>query len=170
MTIYQYQYLDRVPNWAATDTSIELAKQRGNSGIRRFVTGVLHAILRKRLTDPKQITDANKRLSVSASLPLWLFKSLVNQYGRKSAEAIGQAVNEPAHVSLRVNQRVATVPKVAAEMKKEGIKTHASQVALNALVVESGDAVHSPLLKSGQVTIQDESAMLPVEAMGGKSR
>ena len=40
MSIYQYRYLDRVPDWAVTNESIELAKQLGNPGTRRFVTGV----------------------------------------------------------------------------------------------------------------------------------
>ena len=50
MSIYQYRYLDRVPDWAVANESIELAKQWGNPGTRKFVTGVLHAILRKGLT------------------------------------------------------------------------------------------------------------------------
>ena len=65
MSIYQYQYLDRVPDWAVTDEAIKIAKLRGNPGIRKFVTGVLHAFLRTGARDFNEIQDPVKRYSIT---------------------------------------------------------------------------------------------------------
>lgn len=165
MTLYEYHYLTRVPNWAATDTSIQLAKTNGNPGIRRFVTGVLHAVLRRGLAPLDQIQDPHERLSVASSLPRWLVDALSDQYGWAGTQEIARAVDQPAHVSLRVNTTKTDLATVKDQLAAAGVETRESQVAENALVVTKGTVVNSELLKSGRVTIQDESAMLAVEAL-----
>ena len=126
--LYQYHYLERVPDWAVTDESIEIAKRRGNPGIRKFVTGVLHAILRKGLPDLRQI-------------------------------------NEPAHQVIRVNTAKTDLPTVKQTLDAAGIEYQEGQVAQNALVITKGEIISSDLFKNGEITIQDESAMLAVESM-----
>lgn len=165
MSIYQYRYLDRVPDWAVTNESIELAKQLGNPGTRRFVTGVLHAVLRQGLRDVNAIEDPIKRRSVEFSLPQWLVDELIKQYGQSTADAIFKAVNEPARVSLRVNEAKTTIPQAIAILKEQGVEVEPSQVAKAGLVVKSGDVVNTDVFMQGLVTIQDESAMLAVESM-----
>lgn len=165
MSIYQYHYLDRVPEWAVTNESIELAKQLGNPGTRRFVTGVLHAILRNGLRDVDQIKSPVKRASVKYSLPEWLVNELTQEYGDDTANRVFAAVNEPARVSLRVNLALTTKQQAMEQLATEGVKTKSSQVAADGLVVESGDAANTKAFADGLVTIQDESAMLAVESM-----
>lgn len=163
--LYQYHYLERVPNWAVTDETIEIAKHRGNPGIRRFTTGVLHAILKKGVTDLNQIKDPIKRLAISASVPEWIVKELVNQYGQATAAKVLSAINEPARLVIRVNTAKTNLATVKAQLTKEGVTYQGSQVAPNALVISGGDVLNSTLFSDGAVTIQDESAMLPVDSM-----
>lgn len=165
MSIYQYHYLDRVPAWAVTNESIEIAKRWGNPGTRRFVTGVLHAVLRQGLADLSAIADPLRRLSIKESIPAWLVKELARQYGMEQTRQILAAVNQPAHVAIRVNTRVASVEAVKAELTREGIKYRDSRVCPAALVVTKGEVISSPLFDQGAITIQDESAMLAVDSM-----
>lgn len=162
---YQYHYLDRVPNWAVTDETIKIAKRRGNPGIRKFVTGVLHSALRKGFPDLSVIKPQTKRLAIEASVPQWLVAKLREENGEQKTEEILHAVNDPAHVSIRVNTKKADLKTVMAQLSAEGIETAESKVAVNALVVTSGSVINSPLFKNGTITIQDESAMLAVESM-----
>jgi 16S rRNA (cytosine967-C5)-methyltransferase len=46
-----------------------------------------------------------------------------------------------------------------------GIEYQEGQVAQNALVITKGEIISSDLFKNGEITIQDESAMLAVESM-----
>lgn len=163
--IYQFHYLKRVPNWAVTDESIKIAKRRGNPGIRKFVTGVLHAILRKGLPDMTAIDDPIQRLSLLNSVPEWLVKELVAEYGQSKTAAILQSINQPAHQVIRVNLAKTTIDAVKQSLNKLGIEYRESKIAQNALVITKGEVVTSDLLKNGEITIQDESAMLAVESM-----
>lgn len=165
MSIYQYHYLDRVPAWAATNESIEIAKRWGNPGTRRFVTGVLHAILRQGLADLSEIADPLQRLAVEESIPAWLVKELARQYGLEQTRQILAAVNQPAHVAVRINTRVASVESVKTELTREGIEYRDSRVCPAALVITKGEAISSPLFAQGAITVQDESAMLAVDSM-----
>lgn len=165
MSIYQYHYLKRVPDWAVTNESIEIAKKRGNQGIRKFVTGVLHAILRKGLADLDQISDLTKRLSLKNSVPEWIVCELVRQYGEQSAAKILMAVNEPAHLVIRVNTALTDLTTVKKQLTADNVEFRESDVAPNALVITSGKVIGSSLFTKGLITIQDESAMLAVDSM-----
>ena len=165
MSIYQYHYLDRVPDWAVTNESIELAKQWGNPRTRKFVTGVLHAILRQGLADLDKITDPIKRLAVQQSVPEWLVKAFVDQYGMPTAQKILTAINQPAHVVIRVNPAVTTLAAVEEALDHQGIEYRPSTIAPDALVITKGEVLSSDLFEQGAITIQDESAMLAVDSM-----
>ncbi|MBD7895026.1 16S rRNA (cytosine(967)-C(5))-methyltransferase RsmB [Limosilactobacillus sp. Sa3CUN2] len=163
--LYQFHYLERVPNWAVTDETIKIAKRRGNPGIRKFVTGVLHSALRNGFPDFFEIKPLPKQLALTASVPQWLVETLINENGEQVTKEILRAINDPAHVSIRINTKKSDLKSVKEQLREEGIETDESRVAANALVVTSGNVVNSPLLKNGTITIQDESAMLAVESM-----
>lgn len=165
MTLYQYQYLARVPDFAATNEAIEIAKRRGNPGIRKFVTGVLHAILRQGVQDIAAIQDPVQRLSIQASLPTWLIEDLLAAYGEATTTAICATINEPAHQSLRVNTAVTTMAAVVAELTAAGLEVTPSPIVPNALILTRGNVATTDAFQAGRITIQDESAMLAVDSM-----
>ncbi|MGO3549153.1 MAG: 16S rRNA (cytosine(967)-C(5))-methyltransferase RsmB, partial [Paucilactobacillus nenjiangensis] len=165
MAIYQYHYLDKVPDWAVTDESIKLAKQRGHEGIRKFVTAILHRILREGLTDFNQIASETTRASIEYSVPEWLITELTNQYGTEKMTDIVQSLNQPASQSLRINTRLTDKEEVSRQLYEADLDFRDSQVAENALVLEHGVIATTEAFKNGEITIQDESAMLAVENM-----
>lgn len=165
MSFYQYQFMDRVPDWAITDEAIKIAKWRGNPGIRKFVTGVLHTFLRQGPADITTISDPIERLSVSGSLPKWLVRKLIDQYGMDRVTTLVQRINEPSKISLRVNTARITVEDAIQQLRDQKIEVQRSQVSEDGLVVKSGNVLSSEAFANGLVTIQDESAMLAVEAL-----
>ena len=82
--LYQQIYLDNIPKRAIFNETIEIAKVKGHAGIRKFVTGILHAFDRQGLPDLKEIKDPLKYLSIKTSTPKWLVETL-------QAEEIGRA-------------------------------------------------------------------------------
>lgn len=165
ISLYQMLYLDRVPNRAIFNEAIEIAKDRGHEGIRRFVTGVLHAVDREGVPDVNAITDPTERLSVTYSMPQWLVLDLQKQVGDQKTTSILETINQPAAQSVRVNAAVSTVADAQAALEAAGYDVQVSEVAGDALRVDGQPANHSELFENGQLTIQDESAMLPVEAL-----
>lgn len=165
MSIYQYQFLDRLPDWAVTDEAIKIAKFRGNEGIRRFVTGVLHAFLRKGPQSFDKITNMVKKLSVTNSVPEWLVNELIDQYGQDQAEKILTSINMPPKLSLRVNTARTSVDSVIKSLASENVDVEQSSVTENGIVVKRGNVFTTQTFKNGLVAVQDESAMLAVESM-----
>ena len=70
MSVYQIYYMDRVPDSAACNEAVRLAKKRGFSGLSGFVNGVLRSVARGKgkLTFPDD--------SVRYSIPDWILSHL----------------------------------------------------------------------------------------------
>ncbi|AQW22013.1 16S rRNA (cytosine(967)-C(5))-methyltransferase [Lentilactobacillus curieae] len=164
--IYQLEYLDRVPKRAIFDETIKIAKKNGHDGIRRMVTGILHSIDRKGLADPKKIKNRSERLSIETSVPVWIVKILTEQLEGPKAESILRSINHPAKQSVRINQASGmSKEEIVSKLESEGFEVFDSEVAANGLVLQKKLAINSELFADGTITIQDESAMLPVESM-----
>lgn len=165
--MYQMQYMDRVPKRAIFDETIKVAKELGHDGIRRMVTGILHAMDRKGLPDPVEIKNPIERISVVSSVPEWLVDMLSQQLDVEKVASIFSTINQAPKQSIRVNTKVTDVATLKAELEDDGYDVHSSQVASEALIVESGSETLTNTLAfvDGKFTIQDESAMLPVESM-----
>ena len=164
LAIYQMQYLDKVPDHAIFNETIEIAKVKGHAGTRKFVTGVLHAIKRNGLRNFDDLTAA-QRLSIEESIPQWIIEQLISKVGLEKTAQIARAVNQAPHDSLRVNSGKIQGPELQAQLKKEGIPTSPSEIAADGLVAQKGFLAGTAEFKQGDFIIQDESAMLAVESM-----
>ncbi len=160
ISLFQMEYLDKVPNHAIFDEAIAIAKRRGHDGTRKFVTGVLHAIDRQGVRAIDDITDPVQRLSIAASLPVWLIEELTAELGVEKATAIAGAINEAPAQSARVNLAVTTVAAATTALEAEGFTVTPSKVVPEALLLHGGHVASSQAFQDGLVTLQDESAML----------
>ncbi|MGO3468270.1 MAG: 16S rRNA (cytosine(967)-C(5))-methyltransferase RsmB [Weissella hellenica] len=165
ISLYQMQYLDKIPDHAIFDEAINLAKRRGHDGIRKFVTGVLHAIQRQGLPDIKVIDDPVEQLSIQSSLPIWLIQTLQDQLGWEKTVAIAGAINGAPAQSVRINHAVTTGSEVTGLLEEAGFNVEPSHVTPDALLVSGGHVASSQLFKDGLLTLQDESAMLMVPSL-----
>ena len=165
ISMFQMVYMDKVPKHAIFDEAIELAKRRGHAGLRKFVTGVLHAIDRQGLSDFSELTDLKQRLSIQYSMPEWLVESFLNDYGQERTEALLTSVNEAPKQSARVNTVVTTVDEAIETLIAEGFEVERSAVSPVGLLLSGGHVASSDAFGNGLVTLQDESAMLMAPAM-----
>src|SRR5699024_10340809 len=86
VSLYQMVYLDKIPDRAVFNESIEIAKIKGHTGIRKFVTGVLHSIRRNGLREVNEIDNDITRLSIGTSTPEWLVEELIKELGIPKVE------------------------------------------------------------------------------------
>lgn len=163
--LYQQLYLERIPKRAVFNETIEIAKSRGHEGIRRFVTGVLHAIDRKGLPDTAEISDPLERISIESSTPLWLVRQLVEELGLERTGRMLETINQPPAQSVRVNLAKNAVADAEAFLESEGFSVERSAVAPLGLRVSGGFIPQSRAYGEGRVVVQDESAMLAVDSM-----
>ncbi|HWL13750.1 MAG TPA: 16S rRNA (cytosine(967)-C(5))-methyltransferase RsmB, partial [Ureibacillus sp.] len=165
LSLYQIEYLDRVPDHAAVNEAVEIAKRRGHKGIAGVVNGVLRSILRQGVRSTDEITEPAKRLAIETSHPEWLVERFVEAYGMGKTTEMLRENNIPPIASVRVNTTKATVEEALALLEQEGMEARQSEVIPECLHLISGQASRTKAFKEGYITIQDESSMMPANAL-----
>lgn len=90
MSVYQLLYLSKVPESAAINEAVKLAKKHGFTGLSGFVNGVLRNIAREKETILDRLQDEQKVPGwVRFSLPEWLYCYFCRLYGVEEANRIG---------------------------------------------------------------------------------
>ena len=162
--IYQLQYLDKVPDHAVLNESTEIAKQKAGRGAGNLVNAVLRNYQRHGFKDlPKG--DSVYNLSLRNSVPRWLVDLMIDQQGFDKTKEILSSVNQPSHVSIRVNTNKTTVDDLQKALDEQGFEMHKSKISSVGLVSKSGNLVNTQEFRDGLYTIQDESSMLVAPAL-----
>ncbi|WP_040191669.1 16S rRNA (cytosine(967)-C(5))-methyltransferase RsmB [Clostridium culturomicium] len=164
--IYQLRYLDKIPEFAAVNEGVNLAKKHVSVGASKLVNGVLRNYLRDR--DKKYYDENNfsEKLAFIYSYPQWMVKLFVSQYGEEIGEKILEGLNKRPSVTLRVNSTKTDYEQVADELIKNGYNVEEGVICPEAIRIVKGSSVEdNPLFREGILTVQDESAMLVAPAM-----
>ena len=98
--IYQLLYMDKIPQSAAVNECVKLAKRYGHGASAGFVNGILHSVIRGGVQLPQ---DPIHRLSVEESFPLWLCQQWCGEFGEAFAKELMRAMNQEARLCLRTN-------------------------------------------------------------------
>ena len=155
LSLYQLAYLDKIPSHAVVNDAVSIAKNRGNKkGAEKLVNAVLRKLSSQPLPDPSKIKRVNKRYSVQYSLPVWLVKKLIEQYGEERALAIFQSLFVRNKASVRVTD-VSRMEEIA-----EATGAERSDLSPVGLVKSSGYFAGTDYFKEGLLTIQDETSQL----------
>lgn len=165
LSLYQIHYLDRIPNHAAVNEAVEIAKKRSHKGTAGLVNGILRSVLRQGLRSTDNIEDPIERLSIASSHPLWLIKRWVEQFGFEQTQTMAFENNTPPTQAIRVNLSRTSVDEVMDMLEDEGIVSHKSDVLPECLHIEKGQVAKTKAFQYGFVSIQDESSMIPTHAL-----
>lgn len=165
VAVYQLVFLDQIPTYAAINEAVQYAKRRGHRGISGLVNGVLRNIDRHPLKSLDEITSKIERIGTQYSLPDWLVKQLVADYGEETTEAIAQSFNKRAHVSVRVNTNQLSRDEALEQLQVAGFEVTRSELSPVGLIIQGGLPTDTELFQQGAITIQDEAAMLVAPAL-----
>ncbi len=161
---YQLLYMNKIPQSAAVNESVKLAK----SNKCGFASGLVNAVLRKIGQNGIVINDnlnETEIVSVTYSMPEDTVKFLIYHYGKENAEAFLKAALEPKDIFIRVNTVKTTTEELKALLLKENVKVFDTYLE-NALKIEINNAVYSlESFKKGLFHVEDISSQLCVEAL-----
>jgi 16S rRNA (cytosine967-C5)-methyltransferase len=155
VALYQVRHLDRVPDYAAVDQAVRHARRNGGEGAARLVNAILRNVLRSAPAGPPPAEATASELALRSSHPEFLVRRWLERFGRPATLSILEADNAPSGVDLLVNPRRTDREALAAALAAEGIETEPSAMTPLGLTVRTGNAVASPLFRSGQFSIQD---------------
>lgn len=166
MGIYQLKFLDGVPEYAAVNESVDLAKRycKGREG---FINGVLRSFLRsgKEVELPDRAKDEVQYLSIKYSYEPWIVELWLEQYAADFVEELLAAGNLTPDLVIRVNFIKTTRDDLKKRIIAKGYKAEDGLLCKEALHVEGRGLLGGRLYNSGMFSVQDESSILAVNML-----
>jgi 16S rRNA (cytosine967-C5)-methyltransferase len=163
---YQLRYQERIPASAAVNTTVQLAKENGFSGLTGFVNGLLRQYIRfaeKIKGDPLQLPENPvERLGILHSFPDWIIQVWLEQLGLAETEQLCEWMNQSPTIDLRINPLRTSIEEVEVALQSVGILVRRVSHLPQALrfIGNSGSIQKLPGFQEGWWTVQDSSAQL----------
>ncbi|MEH2067560.1 MAG: 16S rRNA (cytosine(967)-C(5))-methyltransferase [Nostoc sp.] len=178
--LYQLRYQERIPASAAVNTTVQLAKENGFSGLTGFVNGLLRQYLRKAgeqggrgaggentllslHTDPLQLPENPvERLGILHSFPDWIIQVWLEQLGLVETEQLCEWMNQSPTIDLRINPLRTSIEQVESALQSAGVLVRRVRHLPQALrlIGNAGSIQKLPGFQEGWWTVQDSSAQL----------
>lgn len=165
ISLYQFIYLDKVPEYAIVNEAVNLAKEI-SIGASKFVNGVLRAYIRNKNKDFNTEKGIISELAYEFSYEKWMVKLFVNQYGIEKAKEILAGLNSIPSITVRVNSLHWETEDIYKKLKDLNYNVEKGVVCPTSIrIIKGSNVENNPLFSEGCITVQDESAMLAVLAL-----
>lgn len=164
LALYQFLWLDRIPQRAALHESVELVKRARKRSAAPFVNAVLRKLsktLRKSEISPAENEDSPEALSRSLAHPLWLVERWAREYSLSAARQICSRNQTIPVTAIRLR-----TPEAEQHLQQEGIALLPGSLLSTARRVPAGDITKSQAFRKGEVAIQDEASQLVAALVG----
>ncbi len=169
IALFQIMYMDRIPAFAAINTTIDISKKRSGKKTAGFINALLRnaADNLSKIALPNAEQEPEKFISVKFSLPLWLSKRWVKAFGFNATCSLCEQINTIPQITLRTN---------TLKINRQSLAEHLSLVAKNIQLTDyasQGINFSHPSLpihefetfKLGLFQIQDEAAQIVTQLL-----
>jgi 16S rRNA (cytosine967-C5)-methyltransferase len=180
---YQMLFMERVPDYAACDEAVRLAKSVSPRS-SRFVNAVLRALLRD--VDRKGVrvkagnladletedgrgvrfktpwlrsADPVDQIGLRYSYPNVLVSRWLKTHDRDVVAGICRHGNHPLPVTARVNLRKVTREALIDHLKQEGIRARKGSLPSSVFLEDAGDVGKLESFRKGEFTVQDDTSI-----------
>lgn len=159
ISIYQIVFMDKIPESAAVNESVKLAKRYGHQASTKFTNAIMRKIEKNEVDKlqqylkEKNITDI-EYVSIITSHPFWMVEEILKQYDRNFAVELLNANNKKADITIRVNTLKITKQELMRKLEEENIEVAEGKLA-DSLKVKGIKDFDTELY-----IVQDEAAQL----------
>ncbi len=157
MGLYQMFFMDKIPQSAAVNESVKLARRYGHGASAGFVNGLLRSASKGEIEYPE---DRTKYLSVKYSFPMWICDKWIADFGYEFTEQLMAAFDKEPELNLRPNSL-----KTNADELIKLLSEFNAEKSNNAVVCSGLNIGSDELYKNGFYTVQDRAAMAAVEEL-----
>jgi len=169
MGIYQLGYMDSVPEYAAVNESVVLAKKysKGKAGL---INGVLREYQNRKISLrlPERDLDEIRFLSLKYSYAPWIIELWMKYYSKEFVEELLAAGNRRPPMTVRINWLKIIKEDLIDALEERGFRVTNGTICQNAINVKGSGLLSSDLYEMGLFTPQDESSMLVAEKLDPK--
>ncbi len=163
LAVYQIVFLDRIPDSAAVNEAVKMAKKQFSTREAGLVNGVLRNMLRQKetLTPPRDY-------HIRYSHPSELVDLMKDSVGKKM-EAVLQADNSQPETTAQRNSLKCTVEELTAMWEAEGVSFTPHPWLKDCWTLKNtGNLAKLPSFQNGMFQIQDAAARLCVDVLAPK--
>lgn len=163
--VYQILFVNSVPDSAAVNESVELAKYSGNSKAKGYVNAVLRNCIRnkEKLLDFSNVNPDFKRFSLTYSCPEWLTKMWIDDYGKEKTEEFLKSSLGKAPTFIRVNTLKVDEEQLIKILQEQGVECFKTQIENAILVSNPSVAMKSDAFFKGLFHVQDLASQMCIK-------
>ena len=166
---YQLLFLDKIPQSAAVNSSVELAKRHcKNPRAAGMVNGILRALVRS-LDDLPTVPqrDPTSYLSILYSHPEWMVKEFLLAIGTGETSKLLAANNSQPPMSVMVNTTKITAQELRDKLEEAGVEARLHPWLNDCLLLaRTGSLEELDAFQKGLFYVQDPASRLAVLAAG----
>ena len=160
VAVYQMQYLDKIPNYAACNEAVELAKEVSEKDAK-LVNGILNSYTEVKSSLELEFRNKIEEMAYEFSFNSWMIRLMIKQYGEKETLKMLHNLNNTPCVTVRVNALKTEYDDAFEALDNLRYTVDEGYVCPEAIMIEGGsNPLDNPLFVEGKITVQDESAML----------
>jgi 16S rRNA (cytosine967-C5)-methyltransferase len=168
--LYQMICLDRIPESAAVNESVNLAKL-----VTPRTSGLINAVLRNYLRRKDTISfpdiSSNPAAAIAArhSHPEWLVEQWIDQLGVAEAQLLAEASSQQPPLTLRVNTLRSARDELMLKFEQEGIKATPCRFSVDGIAITGRHTINTlPGFDAGLFAVQDEASQLAGRLLGAE--
>lgn len=161
MTAYQILFMEQVPDSAACNEAVKLARKKGFSTLSGFVNGLLRNVARKKeeVKLPDQKKAPMEYLSIRYSIPQWILEQWSTMYDFETVAKMAEGSIRNPQTTVRVNLSNTELEPLKESLTSEGIQVEESSYLPNVLKISGYDSLSRiKAFKKGLIQVQDESS------------
>ncbi len=172
--LYQIFWLDRIPNHAAVNETVELAKRNRLTAQAGFVNAVLRNYLREFGVTEQLLADLKiNQPHIGYSHPEWLLERWQKRWGKDATIRLLEWNNSPPKTFARVNTLKADPGKLLAQWRDENVEydfVRHDWIEENVVfeLKSHPPLTRLPSFQQGLFYIQDPSTLLAVRSLDPK--
>jgi 16S rRNA (cytosine967-C5)-methyltransferase len=164
LSLYQIIFLDKVPDYGATNEGVKLVKKYGDTHQAAYVNAILRRYLREgdTIEYPDIGKDPIKHISTVYSHPQWLIKRWLRRYSVDEVVSLTTANNRVPAIGFRVNRLRADLDEVEQRLVAGGVEIVSKGFAgTDHIYVRGASPVERlDVHRQGLVQVQDASSTL----------
>ena len=177
MGLYQLIYLDRIPDFAAINESVDSVPRKSAGYVDAVLRSYLRAVEkgeREKNFSPADFADRypvlagddEAAMSVAYGLPVGLTRKFIEIFGAEKAEKVMQAFLKKPPITLRANTLKASAENLKKGLTGQGFSIFDGDYVSTALQLEKGNIFDTSEFENGDFFVQDEASQICVEVLG----
>jgi len=160
--IYQIMFLDKVPDFAAVNESVNLAKKYSIK-TAGFTNAILRNVLRNKenIELPDKKKEFVKYLSIKYSHAEWMVNRFLTYFTKEFTEDLLKANNERPDFYLRINTLKTSIEDCIKSLSEKNIEVKRNEKIAEAITVKGINQLEElEEFKAGLIHVQDFGSML----------